>query len=164
MTLQLMESLLCGHVLSLEESLSCLPQGLVKNRKDHQGGWALVEKAVEEWPGTRKAPEQELLSAGDCEVGTVTASLLSFCHSHLPTGSAPGLCPSGPSCFAWSRGTEGWRVARESLSCWGQPPPGSYSLIPSRLSLSWPFRCERTRLNFQKSLNVGLCFEILPML
>ena len=31
-------------------------------------------------------------------------------------------------------------------------------------SLSWPFRRERTCLNFQKSLNVGLCSEIRPIL
>lgn len=37
MTLQFMESSLCDYVLSLEESLSCLRQGLVRNRKDPSG-------------------------------------------------------------------------------------------------------------------------------
>ena len=78
-------------------------------------------------------------------------------------GSAPGLCPQAPLALpeAEELRVEEWL---ESLHFVGDSLLPEATHLSPQDSLSWPFRCEGTCLNFQKSLDVGICSEILPLL
>lgn len=104
--------------------------------------------AETKWRESYWGRDMEVLPSNASDVGLVIASLR-ISHSHSLMDSAPELCLSGLPCFALFRVTEGLRsgpAAQESRLV-----GGIQSLIPSRHSLSCPFRYERTCLNFLSS-------------